>query len=39
MLLKESEPEQIRERRRGKSRAPQRPEIVFAQFADLASEP
>jgi hypothetical protein len=38
MLLDESQPEEIRKRRHGKSRALQRPEIVFAQFVDLAAE-
>jgi hypothetical protein len=38
MLLEESQPEEIRKRGRGKSRALQRPEIVFAQFVDLAAE-
>jgi hypothetical protein len=38
MLLEESQPEEIRKRGRGKSRALQRPEIVFAQFVNLAAE-
>jgi hypothetical protein len=35
MLLDESQPGEIRKRRRGKSRALQRPKIVFAQFVDF----
>jgi hypothetical protein len=38
MLLDESQPEEIRKRRRGKSRALQRLEIAFAQFVYLAAE-